>query len=197
MDYKFKYLKYKQKYVNLKQSHNNRIDKWNNDLSKSLESLKKEVGRNPDYIVNKPNGVVVFNNPTEWILDHTLRDEYVSHCVPSQHYDYLYTTIHIYVPPEKVPIVQSISGSVVLDLLKNTASARCAGTGANYATLRTVVDVITGDYTFEQVSDMYKNNIKNMGKDREYNKNLIKNYVLNNPVKELKHHPFAFPEGCK
>ena len=62
----------------------------------------------------------------------------------------------------------------MLDLLKNTASARCAGTGANYATLRTVVDVITGDYTFEQVSDMYKSNIKNMGKDREYNKNLIK-----------------------
>ena len=196
MDYKIKYFKYKQKYVNLKYS-NNSIDKWNNNLSKSLESLKKEVGKNPDYIINKPNGLVVFNNPTKWILNHTLRDEYVSHCVPSQHYDYLYTTISIYVPPKKIPIVQSISGSVILDLLKNTASARCAGTGANYATLRTVVDVIIGEYTFEQVSDMYKNNLKNMNKDRDYNINLIKNYVLNNPVKELKHHPFAFPEGCK
>jgi hypothetical protein len=174
----------------------NPISNWTFNLKKSFDDLKREVGREPDYIVNQPNGLVVYLNPTNWIMEHVLRDENIKHCVPSNHIDYLYTTINVFIPSNKVEYVQSISGSVILDLLKNTVSARCAGVGANYATLRTVIDVLNNDYSREEISDMYKKNIKNLSNDREYNKNLIKEYVLNNPVTEIKHHPFAFPEGC-
>ena len=177
---------------------NNPINRWNHNLVNSYNKLVKEVGREPDYIVNQPNGLVCFNNPTSWIVEHVLRDEYVSHCVPKNHIDYLYTTVKIYVPPERVPDVQSISGSVILDLLKNTVSARCASTGANYATLRTVVDVINGKgkHSREDISNMYKTNLSNIWKEFESNKEKVKRYVITNPVKELKYHPFAFPEGC-
>lgn len=174
----------------------NPINKWNHDLVKSLNKLIKEVGRQPDYIVNQPNGLVCYNNPTSWIIEHVLRDEYVKHCVPKNHIDYLYTTVKIYVPPNKVPDVQSISGSVLLDLLKNTVSARCASTGANYATLRTVIDVIMGNHTREEISQMYKTNLSNIWDDFDSNKEKIRKYVITHPVKELQYHPFAFPEGC-
>lgn len=193
-----KYIKYKTKYLHItKQTGgSNPINNWNNDLMDSYKKLRDEVGKEPDYIVNQPNGQVVYLNPTNWIVEHVLRDEMVKHCVPSQHLDYLYTTVKIFIPANKVADVQSISGSVMLDLLKNTVTARCGGTGANYATLRTVVDVISGNYSREQISQMYKDNIKNLKNDREYNINLIKQYVLNNNVQELQYHPFAFPEGC-
>lgn len=174
----------------------NPINKWNHDLVKSLNKLIKEVGRQPDYIVNQPNGLVCYNNPTPWIIEHVLRDEYVKHCVPKDHIDYLYTTVKIYVPPNKVPDVQSISGSVLLDLLKNTVSARCGSTGANYATLRTVIDVIMGNHTREEISQMYKTNLSNIWNDFDSNKEKIRKYVTTHPVKELQYHPFAFPEGC-
>lgn len=176
--------------------NSNPINKWNHDLVKSLNKLIKEVGRQPDYIVNQPNGLVCYNNPTSWIVEHVLRDENVKHCVPKNHIDYLYTTVKIYVPPNKVPDVQSISGSVLLDLLKNTVSARCASTGANYATLRTVIDVIMGNYTRKEISQMYKTNLSNIWDDFDSNKEKIRKYVTTHPVKELQYHPFAFPKGC-
>ena len=180
----------------LKKDNDNPINKWKHDLSKSYKKLREEVGREPDYIINQPNGLVCYNNPTMWIVEHVLRDEYIKHCVPKNHIDYLYTTVKIYVPPEKVPDVQSISGSVILDLLKNTVSARCASTGANYATVRTVVDVSKKKYSREKISEMYKTNLSNIWNEFESNKETVKRYVITHSVKELQYHPFAFPEGC-
>lgn len=179
-----------------KKEKNNPINKWKYNLINSYNKLVKEVGRQPDYIINQPNGLVCFNNPTSWIVEHVLKDEYIHHCVPKNHIDYLYTTVKIFVPPEKIPDVQSISGSVILDLLKNTVSARCASTGANYATLRTVVDVLNGTFSRKQISNMYKTNLSNIWKEFENNKETVKKYVITHPVKELQYHPFAFPEGC-
>jgi hypothetical protein len=182
----------------MSQSNSNPINRWNHDLFKSYKKLRQEVGREPDYIVNQPNGLVCYNNPTVWIVEHVLKDEYVSHCVPKNHIDYLYTTVKIYVPPERVPDVQSISGSVILDLLKNTVSARCASTGANYATLRTVVDVINGKGNFSRndISNMYKTNLSNIWDEFESNKEKVRKHVIKNQIIELQYHPFAFPEGC-
>jgi hypothetical protein len=180
-----------------KKDENNPINNWYHpNLINSLNKLIKEVGRQPDYIVNKPNGVVCFNNPENWIVEHVLRDEYIHHCVPKRHIDYLYTTVRIFVPPKKVPDVQSISGSVILDLLKNTVSTRCASTSANYATLRTVVDVIKGNFTREEISVMYKTNLSNSWNEFDSNKDKVRKYVTKNPVKDIQYHPFAFPEGC-
>lgn len=200
-----KYLKYKTKYLDIKQKggwffknkKDNPIDQWNNNLLDSYVKLKDEVGKEPDYIVNQPHGVVVFNNPTNWILKHMMKDEYVAHCVPSKHYDFLYTTVGIFVPAKKVADVQSISGSVLLDLLKNTVTARCGGTSANYATLKTVIDVIKGNFTREEITDKYIQNIKNMSQDLDNNKKYIMDYIIKNPIGESEYHPFTFPQGCK
>lgn len=174
-----------------------KIDQWENDHTDVLNELRVEIGREPDFISNKKGGVVIYDYPNEWILKHMLQDEMVEHCVPSKHYDYLYTSVNIAIPADKVMLVQSISGSVLLDLLKNEVTVRCGDTTANYATLRTVVDVIIGNYTREQINELYTKNINNSSTDREKNMAIVKNYVLSNPVKHLAYHPFAFPNGCK
>ena len=187
-------------------SNENPISEWDNSeyLLKFYKNLVEELGE-PSNVVNKKNGIVVWdqNSPNKkwgnWIVEHYLKDEKVHHCVPKKHTDFFYTTVKIFVPADKVPLVQSISGSVILDLLKNTVTARCGSTKANYATLRTVVDVLQRDldYPKSQISKMYKKNLNNMGKDKQYNMNRIKEYVIYNPVKDMEYHPFAFPESCE
>lgn len=186
-------------------SNKNPISKWEHSeyLLKFYNSLVDELGQ-PSYVVNKKNGIVVWDkNSTnkkwgDWIVEHYLKDEKVHHCVPKNHTDFFYTTVKVFVPANKVSLVQSISGSVILDLLKNTVTARCGSTKANYGTLRTVIDVIKGEFNYpkKEISEMYKRNLSNMTEDKQYNIKLIREYIRKNPVKETKHHPFAFPEGC-
>jgi hypothetical protein len=185
-------------------SNENPISEWVHCeyLLKFYKILVKELGE-PSYVVNKKNGIVVWDKHStnkkweNWMVEHYLKDEKVHHCVPKKHTDFFYTTVKIFVPADKVPLVQSISGSVILDLLKNTVTARCGSTNANYATLRTVVVVLEGTFNYpkKEISEMYKINLSNM-KDKEYNMNRVRTYIRKNPVKDMEYHPFAFPESC-
>ena len=70
---------------------------------------------NPDVMINKEKGICIWyiqnkNGDPHHSIE--LKDEYVSHCVPAQHYDFLYSYIKIYIPPEKIKQVLSVSGSV-------------------------------------------------------------------------------------
>jgi hypothetical protein len=180
-------------------SNDNPISEWEHGeyLLKFYNMLVSELGE-PSYVVNKKNGIVVWDQSSpnkkwgNWIVEHYLKDEKV------QHTDFFYTTVKIFVPVDKVPLVQSISGSVILDLLKNTVTARCGSTKANYGTLRTVVDVIQGNFNYpkKEISELYKRNLTNMTEEKNYNIDRVRNYIRKNPVKELKYHPFAFPEAC-
>ena len=182
----------------------NPISNWKHSdyLIKFYNRFVDELGE-PSYIVNKKNGIVVWDQNSKnkkwgnWIVEHYLRDEKIDHCVPKRHTDFFYTTVKIFIPKNKVEQVQSISGSVILDLLKNTVTARCASTNANYATLRTVVEVLETNFNYpkKEISELYKMNLTNM-KDKEYNMKRVRDYVRKHPVKDIQYHPFAFPEAC-
>lgn len=206
-----KYLKYKSKFVDYKRNIlSSPISNFKNEMARDAYiDLKKEIGRDADIIVNKPGGIVIYypKEENDFWVEHILRDEHIAHCVPKKHTDFLYTYIRFYLPPKVVPTIQSISGSVFLDLLKHTVGARCGGTSANYATLRTVIDVsnlvLKGNKVSKSdITKMYVKNIGNMKKDREYNIDLIKEQVRKNNSffhKEISepYHPYAFPNGCK
>jgi hypothetical protein len=70
-------------------------------------------------------------------------DEYILHCCPAPHYDFVYSTIDLHVPKKFVRVLAESSESILLDLLKNEVSARCATLSANAVTLNYVLDVVS------------------------------------------------------
>lgn len=103
----------------------------------------------PTYCVNQAKGVC------RWIKGHTkkdisphemivLEDEFVKHEKPQPHYDFMYSIVKVYVPPEKLVDVLKISGSINYDPLLNHLRARCGSFAANFATFKTAFDVIEG-----------------------------------------------------
>merc|ERR1711918_94818 len=86
---------------------------------KKFTDLVMQYG-NPDVLANVRNGICIWfinkkNDPHTRI---ELRDEYISHCVPLPHYDFLYSYIKIYIPEDKLCSVLKTSGSVGYDPLK-------------------------------------------------------------------------------
>uniref|UniRef100_A0A6C0J3P9 Uncharacterized protein n=1 Tax=viral metagenome TaxID=1070528 RepID=A0A6C0J3P9_9ZZZZ len=167
-------------------------------------TLRHTMDKIPDILLNKPYGMVVYRNPTDFFLGHTLLDEEVKHSVPTDHIDFLYTTIHQYIPASLVHLIQSVSGSVIIDLLKNTITARCGSLEANYATLRTVLEVIkeyretNNQIEMDKITEMYKNNLIDMYTNKVTNLAFIEiEYYRNkDEYKEqmkLNCHPYAFP----
>jgi len=170
----------------------------NDDAKKYYSTLVYVMGKPPDMIYNEANGMVLYRNPTDFILGHTLLDEAVEHSEPTPHIDFLYTTIHHYIPPDLVPIVQSVSGSVMVDLLKNTITARCGTLEANYATLKTVLEIIQKKSTdIEQTTAEYIKNITNADIESDDNLKFIETEYNINKEKykeemKLNCHPYAF-----
>ena len=73
-----------------------------------------------------------------------VQDEYIMHCCPEPHYDFVYSTIDLHVPKKFVRVLADSSESILLDLLKNEVTARCATLSANAVTLNYVLDVVSG-----------------------------------------------------
>ena len=72
-----------------------------------------------------------------------VQDEYILHCCPAPHYDFVYSTIDLHVPKKFVRVLADSSESILLDLLKNEVTARCATLSANAVTLNYVLDVVS------------------------------------------------------
>ena len=92
-------------------------------------------------------------------------DEYVLHCCPAPHYDFVYSTIDLHVPKKYVRVLAESSESILLDLLKNEVTARCATLSANAVTLNYVMDVVSGrvkgskeEYE-KRIKQLYKNKL--------------------------------------
>ena len=66
------------------------------------------------------------------------------HCCPGPHYDYVYSTIDLKVPAQYLKVLAESSESIIVDLLKNEVSARCASLSPNAVTLNYVLDVVSG-----------------------------------------------------
>ena len=116
------------------------LDQWDNDEPKKFaRNLTKKFGP-PDESTNKR--VVWYNKDGFKRIE--VKDEYTLHCCPAPHYDFVYSTIDLHVPKEFVKVLAESSESILLDLLKNEVSARCATLSANAVTLNYVLDVVSG-----------------------------------------------------
>jgi len=72
-----------------------------------------------------------------------VKDEYILHHSPLPHYDFVYSTIDLHVPKKFVKVLADSSESILLDLLKNEVTARCAELSPNAVTLNYVLDVVS------------------------------------------------------
>ncbi len=94
-----------------------------------------------------------------------VQDEYIMHCCPEPHYDFVYSTIDLHVPKKFVRVLADSSESILLDLLKNEVTARCATLSANAVTLNYVLDVVServkgSKQEYEQrIQALYKNRL--------------------------------------
>lgn len=139
----------------------NSVNKWKN--SKPANFYKKAVDLlgKPTFVANVPNGMAYWKT-RGLFTEHILIDEEIYHCVPAKHYDYFYSTIKFYVPPNKLKDVLSISGSIRYDGLKKELTARCASIYANVATLFLGMAIVDGRHTIEDVkkNNMYAKHIR-------------------------------------
>ena len=75
-------------------------------------------------------------------------DEYIKHDFPAPHHDFVYTTISIKEASRKkitalhAGELSKVTGSIIVDLLKQEVTARCGGLTKNDVTLSFVLDVV-------------------------------------------------------
>ena len=93
-----------------------------------------------------------------------VQDEYILHCCPAPHYDFVYSTIDLHVPKNLLRTLAESSDSILIDLLKNEVSARCATLSANAVTLNYVMDVVSGRTKGSQAE--YEKRIKALYRNR-------------------------------
>ena len=183
--YKILYEKYIQ---NQNGGGEKKLDQWENQQENGpvayFDTIVKKYGE-PDIMINKKGGICIWyiknrdNDPHEEIW---LRDEYVAHSKPKNHYDFLYSYVKIFIPKEKLWTVLAISGSVNYDPLKHMLFARCGSFNANFATIKTVFETMNNKET------EYKTNITNaLGEKKEEelisNEEYVKNEVQKNQKK--------------
>jgi hypothetical protein len=112
---------------------------WRNEEPVELvKSLTKKLGI-PDELTD--NRAVWYDKDGFKRIE--VKDEYILHCCPAPHYDYVYSTIDLHVPKRFVRVLAESSESILLDLLKNEVTARCATLSANAVTLNYVLDVVS------------------------------------------------------
>jgi hypothetical protein len=112
------------------------VDLWKNNRPKKFFPKAVKLFGPADFVANVPNGMAYWKCRTNSLFsEHYIKDQEISHCVPAKHYDYFYSSIKCYVPPELRLAVLSISGSINYDGLTKLLTARCASLEANIATL--------------------------------------------------------------
>jgi len=125
---------------------------WKNKDAAAMLSSAIELFGDPTTLSVKRGGLAmwirsdmdnrkIFGMPNcfEEIL---LRDESIPHHCPAIHRDFLYSYIKIYIPPDKLLDVLTLSESVSYDPLKHMLSARCGGLSANVSTLKIATDIV-------------------------------------------------------
>ena len=97
-----------------------------------------------------------FGDPDEYTNEQTVwhnidgfkrvvcRDEYILHCCPAPHYDFVYSYIDLEIDEDLSDELAKCSGSILIDHLKNEVGARCGSLTANAVTLNFCLDVSAG-----------------------------------------------------
>ena len=200
-DFKVKYMKYKAKYMKLRSTsdldamvggnevsvpdHSQDLSNWENKQENGpVAYYSKMVAKygKPTYCVNQPGGACkwIRGKTEKDIFPHEkimLKDEFVHHTKPQSHYDFMYSICKVYVPPESLVDVIKISESVNYDPLMKYLRARCGSFAANFATFRTVFDVLD-----KKESD-YGTNIGNKEMEEESNEEYVTRKVRENQEK--------------
>jgi len=143
----------------LNESRNPTLDWRNDEPKKFVAALIKKLGAADEITANR----AVWYDKDGFKRIEVL-DEYILHCCPAPHYDFVYSTIDLHVPKKFVRVLADSSESILLDLLKNEVSARCATLSANAVTLNYVLDVVS-----ERVKgskEEYESRIKRLYKNR-------------------------------
>jgi len=127
-----------------KMSSKESLSKWEHqDSVKVAEMLIKEYGQ-PDEVTEtmlKWNKLGDFG-PGE--QETYIVDESIPHDFPEPHRDFLYTAKKIKVPTRIGDTLLHVTGSIVVDGLKETVTARCGSLNANALTLGFVEDLAKG-----------------------------------------------------
>ena len=138
----------------------NPLAQWRNSEPVTfVKSLTKKLGQ-PDELTE--NRAVWYDKDGFKRIE--VLDEYVLHCCPEPHYDFVYSTVDLHVPMKFVRVLAESSESILLDLLKNEVSARCATLSANAVTLNYVLDVVS--QRVEGGKDEYEKRIKQLYKNK-------------------------------
>jgi hypothetical protein len=138
----------------------NPLSKWRNDEPVAfVKSLTKKLGK-PDELT--ANRAVWYDQDGFKRIE--VLDEYILHCCPAPHYDFVYSTIDLHVPKKFVRVLAESSESILIDLLKNEVSARCATLSANAVTLNYVLDVVSG--RVQGSKEEYERRIKQLYKNK-------------------------------
>lgn len=139
----------------------NPLSQWRNTEPRDfVKSLTKKLG-SPDELT--ANRAVWYDQDGFKRIE--VLDEYILHCCPSPHYDYVYSTIDLHVPKKFLRVLADSSESILVDLLKNEVSARCAGLSPNAVTLNYVLDVVSErvkgskDEYEQRIKQLYKNKL--------------------------------------
>lgn len=92
-----------------------------------------------------------------------LMDESIEHDFPAKHRDFVYSSKTIDVPTSLYGLFGYVTGSIMIDGLTNTVTARCGTLWANAVTLQFVEDVVAGRTSQdpEKAKQEYARRIKN------------------------------------
>ena len=138
----------------------NPLTAWKNDEPrKMVQTLTKRLG-SPSEITDSQ--AVWYDK--DGFKSIQVQDEYILHCCPEPHYDFVYSTIDLHVPKKFVRVLADSSESILLDLLKNEVTARCATLSANAVTLNYVMDVVSG--RVKGSKEEYEKRIRQLYKNR-------------------------------
>jgi len=138
----------------------NPLTQWNNEEPANfVRQLTKKLGAAAELTAER---AVWYDRDGFKRIE--VQDEYILHCCPAPHYDFVYSTIDLHVPKKYVRVLAESSESILLDLLKNEVTARCATLSANAVTLNYVLDVVSG--RVEGSKAEYERRIKQLYKNR-------------------------------
>lgn len=118
---------------------------------KYSEKMIKHFGKPDEYTPKKLvwRTFPGYNYPQPLPILIKVMDEYVLHDFPVDHYDYVYTMSHLpnglNIEWEHAANLTYVTGSILIDTLKQTVIARCGGLRANQITLGFVYDYVRGD----------------------------------------------------
>lgn len=142
-------------------NNNSTLKNWKNEEPvKFAMNLIQKLGKADELTDNR---AVWYNKDGFKRIE--VKDEYILHHSPAPHYDFVYSTIDLHVPKKFVRVLADSSESILIDLLKNEVSARCAELSPNAVTLNYVMDVVSErvvgsreEYE-KRIKQLYKNKL--------------------------------------